>query len=218
MSDMRAKIAISSTIATIAVVVGMFSFAPIVSGIQADYGYPTSSSMGLVGHLTLVITDPDGNVKYYGQTDNAVFENTKECMIDLISATTQGTDCTDAANILLGGKAAPAFNEDTGMQESYANTNTNPTVAFAETRVVTATANAGTAFSQSFGFSILETLATNPVGCVADSDGDGLVECTISEVGLETAGNTLIARAGPTVAPTAEAGDTIAATYTIGLA
>ena len=76
-------------------VVGLFSFAPITSAIQADSVPSTGSTMGLVGHFTLTITDPDGFVKYYGQTDNAVIENTKECMLDVISATTNGVNCGD---------------------------------------------------------------------------------------------------------------------------
>jgi len=223
MSDTRAKIALSGIIATIVMVVGLFSFAPIVTGIQADSVSTTGSSMGITGHFTLVITDPDGFVKYYGQFDNAVQENTKECMIDVISTVAQGVDCTAAAAIVLGGSNAGGFAQNIGMAEPFVNTNGNSVVPFAETlvaglrgNIAGAADNAVAVFSQTFTFGT-DNFGTNPIGCVVDGiDADNLDECTVREIGLQTAGATLIARAGPTVAvPIAEAGDRIAATYTV---
>jgi len=211
---MRAKIAFSSVIATIVMVVGLFSFAPITSAIQADSVPSTGSTMGLVGHFTLTISDPDGFVKYYGQFDNAVLENTKECMMDVITVTTRGVSCADVTKIVLGGGVG-AFNENTDMQDLYTNTNGN-NVNFAENRDIVGANNAGANFAEDFTFDILDTPANN-VGCIADTDGDGLQECNITEVGIQTAASNTVARAGPTAVPTAEPGDTINATYDVDL-
>ncbi len=35
----------------------------------------TSESGQIIGHVTLVLTDEDGNIKAYRQTDNAVYNN-----------------------------------------------------------------------------------------------------------------------------------------------
>ena len=215
MSDMRAKIALSSVIATIVMVVGLFSFAPITSGIQADSVSSTGSAMALVGHFTLTISDPDGFVKYYGQFDNAVLENTKECMMDTITATTRGVNCADVTKIVLGGDSTGGFNENTGMVDEYTNTNANR-ANFVENRDPVGINNAGADFAEDFTFDILDTPANN-AGCVADTDGDGLQECDIKEVGIQTAAGDTVARAGPTVVPTAEPGDTINATYDVDL-
>ena len=211
---MRAKIALSSVIATIVMVVGLFSFAPITSAIQADSEPSTGTTMGLVGHFTLTITDPDGLVKYYGQFDNAVLENTKECMMDVITVTTRGVSCADVTKIVLGGGVG-AFNENTDMQDLYTNTNGN-NANFVENRDAVGISAAGADFAEDFTFSILDTVANN-VGCAPDSDGDGLEECQIIEVGIQTAASDTVARAGPTTIPTAEAGDTINATYDVDL-
>lgn len=215
MSDMRAKIALSSVIATIVMVIGLFSFAPITSAIQADSVPSTGSTMGLVGHFTLTISDPDGFVKYYGQFDNAVIENTKECMMDVITVAVNGVNCADVTKIVLGGSNAGGFNENTGMQALYTNTNGN-NANFVENRDAVGISAAGADFAEDFTFSILDTVANN-VGCAPDSDGDGLEECQIIEVGIQTAASDTVARAGPTTIPTAEAGDTINATYDVDL-
>lgn len=72
MSDMRAKYVLLGV--TIVVTLGILtsSMVPLVES-------PTTNMAQLLGHVTLVVTDGDGNVKQYIQTDNVV--------------TTEGTDC-----------------------------------------------------------------------------------------------------------------------------
>ncbi len=53
MSDKRAIVALSGTITTIVMVVGLFSLASIVSGTQSDYASPSSSVLGVYCHATI---------------------------------------------------------------------------------------------------------------------------------------------------------------------
>lgn len=215
MSDKRVKFALSGTLATIVMVVGLFSFAPIVSGVQSDFVSPDSSALGVFGHATITVLDTDGFVKSYAQTDNAVVENTKECMIDVFSTTAAQGTCGTASSLQLGSDASVPTETSTGLGQAYAGTNTNES-GFAETRAAFGTES--TLFESSFVFSAADTVATNGLGCIADTNTNGLPECNINEVIL-LAGAIVIAHAAVSNGPvTAEAGDTVEVDYTISVA
>ncbi len=208
---------ISGLIVSIVMVVGLFSFTPIVSGIQTDSVSPNSSVMGLVGHAIIVVTGPDGYVKGYAQTDNAVLEDTKECMMDTISGSTLGTGCGDATTIQIGGDDTTAPDEDSsGLVEPYVDTNLTES-GFAESRDSVGDPNAGSEWSSSFTFDVDDDDTSNPTGCIPDSDSDGLDECDINEVTLENGSGEIAHAFVSGTPPTAEAGDTIDVTYLIDL-
>lgn len=57
-----------------------------------------SETSGVMGHLTLIVTGPDGDVKQYVQTDNLVTDKGKDCIVvNLFNAGTNPT-CTNANN------------------------------------------------------------------------------------------------------------------------
>ena len=53
-----------------------------------------SSSSNIYGHITIVHSDPDGNILAYIQTDNLVAANGKNCMAELIFGEISGGSCT----------------------------------------------------------------------------------------------------------------------------
>ena len=54
-----------------------------------------SDSSNVYGHVTIVHSDPDGNILSYAQTDNLVANQGKDCMAALVfGATAGGTECT----------------------------------------------------------------------------------------------------------------------------
>ncbi|HSB84169.1 MAG TPA: hypothetical protein VLD64_06770, partial [Nitrosarchaeum sp.] len=40
----------------------------------------SSSGLNILGHATFTVTDSDGNIKAYRQTDNAIITNGKDCV------------------------------------------------------------------------------------------------------------------------------------------
>ena len=52
-------------------------------------------SGSLLGHITLVAYDPDGNIKQYVQTDNRVVDQGEACALKAVTgSTTAATDCS----------------------------------------------------------------------------------------------------------------------------
>jgi hypothetical protein len=91
-----------------------------------------SESSGVMGHLTLVATDADGNITSYVQTDNLVTDLGKDCLVKQTFGTTVG-GCLAATfnNIGLGtgtGQTATSTNVATplaaGCVRSAVSTNT----------------------------------------------------------------------------------------------
>ena len=62
---------------------------------------PLQESGGIVGHVTVVVTDNDGNVKQYMQTDNAILDFGKDALLDDLFGTAVST-YTDDAFIFIG--------------------------------------------------------------------------------------------------------------------
>lgn len=53
------------------------------SGIAAQDA-SSSAGMSLIGHVTTIVTDANGNIKAYRQTDNTVVNNGKDCVTKLL--------------------------------------------------------------------------------------------------------------------------------------
>ena len=78
-------------------------------------------SSSVYGHVTLVHSDPDGNILSYVQTDNLVANQGKDCMAELIFGGTAGTACPGTAGskyttiALVNGQTFPATANATGL-------------------------------------------------------------------------------------------------------
>ncbi|MBS3926039.1 MAG: hypothetical protein KGZ34_05045 [Nitrosarchaeum sp.] len=93
----------------------------------------SNESSGVLGHITLIVADSDGNIKNYVQTDNLVTDVGKDCIVERTFGTTVA-GCTDGAtfnNIGLGtgtGQTATSSNVATplgaGCVRVAASTNT----------------------------------------------------------------------------------------------
>lgn len=77
--------------------IGLYSaIAAIAVGVLAAYGLPSmvsnsantystnSQELGMLGHVTLIVTDPQGNIKDYRQGDNTVITTSKSCTAKIL--------------------------------------------------------------------------------------------------------------------------------------
>lgn len=77
--------------------IGLYSaIAAIAVGVLAVYGLPSMVSnpantyntnpqeLGMLGHVTLIVTDPQGNIKDYRQGDNTVITTSKSCTAKIL--------------------------------------------------------------------------------------------------------------------------------------
>jgi len=78
-------------------------------------------SGAVYGHVTLVHSDPDGNILSYAQTDNLVANDGKDCMAELLFGGTAGAACDAATGsayntiALFNGQTFPATMNATGL-------------------------------------------------------------------------------------------------------
>ena len=85
MSDMRAKYALLGV--TIVATLGILT-ASMVPAVTS----PTSNMGLLMGHVSMVVTDGDGNIKHYFQSDNQVTKEGTDCaMLDIFQSTAGDT-------------------------------------------------------------------------------------------------------------------------------
>jgi len=105
---------------TIFVMVGVFGFLLGSFGINSsniDNSLQTDSVMAL-GHLQLILTDADGNIKHYVQTNNLITNEGANTMADLIFGTNLNNNVTDAQFefIGIGTGTTPADFSDVSLQ------------------------------------------------------------------------------------------------------
>ena len=79
-----------------------------------------SGSSPIYGHVTVIHSDPDGNILSYAQTDNLVANDGKDCMAELIFGGTAGAACDGTASVfntivLFNGQSFPAEMNATGL-------------------------------------------------------------------------------------------------------
>ncbi|MFB5597751.1 MAG: hypothetical protein ACE5RJ_01865 [Nitrosopumilaceae archaeon] len=66
----------------------------------------TSNNFGMMGHIELTATDPDGNIKHYIQTDNTIVNIGENCLGELlfdVDMTGAGDACDGSTGITFGG-------------------------------------------------------------------------------------------------------------------
>jgi len=104
-----------------------------------------SPTLQMVGHLELVAVDPDGNIKQYVQTDNAIQENGVNCIIQKLFETGSGTgNCAGDSgqfNVIQIGIAGPVALSSTAIGTTAPNIVTNPAAASGITVFDTVSAN-----------------------------------------------------------------------------
>jgi len=94
---------------------------------------PAQQSLQMVGHLEMIATDPDGNIKQYIQTDNAIQTRGADCIINALfgenSAANGGATCIgdsgDFDTILIGTGTAQDLDATT-VQAATSNISVNP--------------------------------------------------------------------------------------------
>ena len=79
-----------------------------------------SDSGSVYGHLTIIHSDPDGNILSYVQTDNLVANAGKDCMAEQIFGGTAGTACEGTLSnfntiALFNGQSFPATMNASGL-------------------------------------------------------------------------------------------------------
>lgn len=74
-------------------------------GLAGSVPTTNEDGMKLTGHITLVATDPNGNIKAYRQTDNFIVDNGADCVVKLLfggsgtRGTASGTGTTCIGNL-----------------------------------------------------------------------------------------------------------------------
>ena len=81
---------------------------------------PVKSTAAMLGHVTLIATDQNGNIIGYRQTDNVIVNHGDDCLSDLIFAQSSGVTCTLVAasmfdNISIGFGAQTTTAETTSL-------------------------------------------------------------------------------------------------------
>ena len=83
-------------------VLGVSHISATTFGLAGDVPTNQDDGMKLMGHITLVATDPSGHIKAYRQTDNFIVNNGADCVVKLLfggagtrgTASGTGTTCT----------------------------------------------------------------------------------------------------------------------------
>jgi len=82
-------------------------------------------SSPIYGHITIIHSDPDGNILSYAQTDNLIANNGKDCMAEMIFGNSD-TACESATNTsfntiaLFNGQSFPAtMNATTALDANH---------------------------------------------------------------------------------------------------
>ena len=95
--------------AVIALSVGLLGAYGIMAPSASGTDQSTSQSLGLLGHVTLTVTDPQGHIKEYRQGDNTVVNTSKSCTAKILFGGTStlcacpGTATWDTIGVGSGG-------------------------------------------------------------------------------------------------------------------
>lgn len=75
-----------------------------------------ATAAGIYGHVTTIVTDSDGNVKQYSQTDNVILDGGKANMVeDLFGVTAPGNPANDYTFVALGTNATAHAEGDSAI-------------------------------------------------------------------------------------------------------
>ena len=115
---MEKRLTLMTVIASVALLGGALTISGISEFNTTEYSpFSTTQSVPIMGHVTLTVYGPDGNVKQYIQNDNLVVNRGENCIGELIFGGTFG--CTNAGAIFndlaIGTSDAPPDGDDTTL-------------------------------------------------------------------------------------------------------
>ena len=112
------------------------AFAGIFGASQAEMfalmdANPTTAAttMRYLGHVTAVVSDSNGNIKSYFQTDNEVVNSGRNCATNLVFGTTIGTTCTTVDRMAIGTSSASLDIKKTALVDETDNGKTTALTA-----------------------------------------------------------------------------------------
>jgi len=107
MSDMRAILALGTIIALASMLV--------VSQVMIANNSANVVTYGMLGHITTIVQDADGNIKAYQQNDNIIVNEGVDCATDLAFPTNFG-DCSAVINqISINSQTSTVDDADTSI-------------------------------------------------------------------------------------------------------
>jgi len=198
MGKVGISFAIGGSIAAVVMVIGMIT---LVAGTATTA--TTASEMGLYGHYTLKVMDPDGNIKAYIQTHNAPTHLLKDCLFDGYFITTVAAFACSISSATLqvgdAGETAPT-DGDTVLGNPYTNSGSGVAAQTASTSSVaseTTVTYDNTASVITISQTDLDSSTTGSAAdtACADISGGSGVDCFLDETGLFDANGRLLSHA-----------------------
>jgi len=80
-----------------------------------------ATTMRYLGHVTAVVSDSNGNIKSYFQTDNEVVNSGRNCATNLVFGSTIGTTCTIVDRMAIGTSSTSLDLKFTALVDETAN-------------------------------------------------------------------------------------------------
>jgi len=110
-------------IATVVLAIGMvgFNFSDGVIGLEDNVPLATLDGAVMSGHLEIIQTDAEGNIKSYQQTDNAIMNIARNCVANMLFGRTANTACDDTTPgvySVIGLNNGTAFGSDDNTKTS----------------------------------------------------------------------------------------------------
>ncbi len=83
-----------------------------------------TTTMRYLGHVTAVVSDSNGNIKAYFQTDNLIVDHGRSCTADLVFGTSlRGFTCTIVNVMAIGSSSTPVDATDDDLVDKTTNGN-----------------------------------------------------------------------------------------------
>ena len=105
-------IALFSAIALSVGILGVYRLTSVPSTLKVQSDPQTIDAVPMLGHVTMTVTDPHGNIVAYHQGDNIVVRQAEDCLSDKIfGASAKNADCPSGGAaytvIALGNQSSP---------------------------------------------------------------------------------------------------------------
>jgi len=104
------------------------AFAGIFGASQAgmfaltDANPTTATTMRYLGHVTAVVSDSNGNIKSYFQTDNIIVDDGRNCAVDRVFGTNfRGSACTIVNKMAIGSSSTAVVATDSILVDETEN-------------------------------------------------------------------------------------------------
>lgn len=104
-------IALFSAIALSVGILGVYGLTSVSATLKVQSDTQTIGAVPMLGHVTLTVTDPKGNILAYHQGDNVVVNQAEDCLSDKVFGIASLTCSTGGAHynvIAIGNQSSPA--------------------------------------------------------------------------------------------------------------